>query len=54
MPQGLGSGTPLIQHGRHGLADGVALVAECGRHFKRAGSGLAIEVALVYLWRRMA
>lgn len=48
MPQGLGSGTPLIQHGRHGQAEGtgVALVAECGQHFLRATSDLAIEVAL--------
>src|SRR6185369_11541202 len=49
MPAGLGSGTPLIQHGRHGLADGdggVALVAECGGHFRRATSAFAVEVAL--------
>jgi predicted deacylase len=54
MPQGLGSGTPLIQHGRHGLADadggrGVALVAECGQHFRRASGELAIEVALDFI-----
>lgn len=51
MPQGLGSGTPLIQHGRHGLPDGsgVALVAECGQHFLRATSELAIQVALDFL-----
>ncbi len=51
MPQGLGSGTPLIQHGRHGLGDsaGVALVAECGQHFLRATSDLAIEVALDFV-----
>jgi predicted deacylase len=51
MPQGLGSGTPLIQHGRHGSAahDGVALVAECGQHFKRASSNLAIEITLDFL-----
>ena len=51
MPQGLGSGTPLIQHGR--LADaqgsGVGLVAECGQHFLQASSDLAIEVALDFL-----
>ena len=47
MPNGLGSGTPLIQHGPHGRADGKgsALVAECGQHFKRASSDLAIGVA---------
>lgn len=51
MPQGLGSGTPLIQHGSHGTADhhGVALVAECGQHFKRASGELAIEVALDFI-----
>ncbi|MDO9093721.1 MAG: succinylglutamate desuccinylase/aspartoacylase family protein [Rubrivivax sp.] len=51
MPQGLGSGTPLIQHGRHGQADhgGVALVAECGQHFLKATSQLAIEVALDFI-----
>jgi predicted deacylase len=51
MPQGLGSGTPLIQHGRHGAADhhGVALVAECGQHFKRTTGETAIAVALDFL-----
>jgi len=51
MPQGLGSGTPLIQHGLHGQAShhGVALVAECGQHFLRATSELAIEVALDFI-----
>ncbi len=47
MPQGLGSGTPLIQHGAFGSADhtGVALVAECGGHFRQATADLAVEVA---------
>jgi predicted deacylase len=51
MPQGLGSGTPLIQHGAFGAADhhGVATVVECGQHFKRATSDLAIEVALDFI-----
>lgn len=51
MPQGLGSGTPVIQHGAHGTAahHGVALVAECGQHFKRSTGALAIEVALDFL-----
>ncbi|MCW5610693.1 MAG: succinylglutamate desuccinylase/aspartoacylase family protein [Rubrivivax sp.] len=51
MPQGLGSGTPLIQHGRHGQADhhGVALVAECGQHFRRASGERAIAVTLDFL-----
>lgn len=51
MPQGLGSGTPLIQHGR--LADpahdGVALVAECGGHFRQASADLAVQVALDFI-----
>lgn len=51
MPQGLGSGTPVIQHGAHGTGShhGVAMVAECGQHFKRSTGELAIEVALDFL-----
>ena len=51
MPEGLGSGTPLIQHGAHGTAagTGVALVVECGQHFLRATSALAVDVALDFL-----
>lgn len=51
MPQGLGSGTPLIQHGRHGQHDhdGVAVVVECGGHFRRATSELAIAVTMDFL-----
>ncbi len=51
MPAGLGSGTPLIQHGAHAGADapGAALVAECGQHFKQATADLAVEVALAFL-----
>lgn len=52
MPDGLGSGTPVIQHGRHGLADsgaGVATVAECGQHFRQATSDLAVQVTLDFL-----
>lgn len=51
MPQGLGSGTPLIQHGRHGQPDGngVALVVECGQHFRRASGDLAVQVALDFI-----
>lgn len=52
MPQGLGSGTPVIQHGRHGLADsnaGAALVAECGQHFKQSSADLAVQVTLDFL-----
>ncbi|RYF35104.1 MAG: succinylglutamate desuccinylase [Comamonadaceae bacterium] len=51
MPNGLGSGTPLIQHGAHAGADapGAAMVAECGQHFKRATADVATEVALRFL-----
>jgi predicted deacylase len=51
MPAGLGSGTPLVQHGAHGQADGAgtALVVECGQHFKQASSDLATQVALDFL-----
>lgn len=52
MPQGLGSGTPLIQYGRHGNdgpGPGVALVVECGQHFSRAASTLATAVTLDFL-----
>jgi hypothetical protein len=51
MPGGLGSGTPLIQHGRHGLADsqGVALVVECGQHFLQSAADMATAVALDFL-----
>ncbi|MGZ5270107.1 MAG: succinylglutamate desuccinylase [Ramlibacter sp.] len=52
MPSGLGSGTPVIQHGRHGLADsdaGVALVAECGQHFRTATADVAVAVTLHFL-----
>jgi predicted deacylase len=52
MPQGLGSGTPVIQHGQHGVADsraGAALVAECGQHFKQSTADLAVQVTLDFL-----
>ena len=52
MPDGLGSGTPLIQHGAHGRRRRQcrrALVVECGQHFKQATAELAIEVALDFL-----
>ena len=52
MPQGLGSGMPVIQHGLHGQANstaGAALVAECGQHFKQSSADLAIEVTLDFL-----
>ena len=52
MPDGLGSGTPVIQHGRHGQAGGdagAALVAECGQHFLQGSADLAVEVTLDFL-----
>jgi predicted deacylase len=51
MPQGLGSGTPLVQHGAHGEADhhGVALVAECGQHFHAASGERAKRVTQRFL-----
>jgi predicted deacylase len=51
MPSGLGSGTPLIQHGRHGQAhgDGCAMVVECGQHFLQSSADLATHVALDFL-----
>jgi predicted deacylase len=52
MPKGLGSGCPVIQHGRHGQADsdaGAALVVECGQHFLQASANRAIRVAQAFL-----
>jgi predicted deacylase len=51
IPAGLGSGTPLIRHGRHGEAVGTgsALVVECGQHFKQATADLAVTVTLRFL-----
>ena len=51
MPSGLGSGTPLIQHGRHGHENGpgAALVVECGQHFKQASAEVAIAVTMDFL-----
>ncbi len=51
MPQGLRSGTPLIQHGRHGSADfhGVGLVVECGGDFLRRSADVATQAALDFL-----
>jgi predicted deacylase len=51
MPKGLNTGTPLIQHGRHGTedGDGVALVAECGQHFLRSSAEMAVDVMMRFL-----
>ena len=52
MPRGLGSGVPIIEHGRHGVPDsgaGAALVAECGQHFRSATSEVATRVTVELL-----
>jgi len=51
MPNGMSSGTPLIEYGRHGKPDGrgAAVVVECGQHFKRATADLALTVTLDFL-----
>lgn len=51
MPDGLGSGTPVIQHGHFGQATGrgVGLVVECGQHFLQSSSHVAIEVTRRFL-----
>lgn len=52
MPKGLGSGCPLIEHGRHGQPDsdaGAALVVECGQHFLQATADRAVRTAVAFL-----
>ncbi|RYZ12164.1 MAG: succinylglutamate desuccinylase [Comamonadaceae bacterium] len=51
MPNGLGSGTPMIQHGLFAGPDapGAAMVVECGQHFKQESARLATEVAQRFL-----
>jgi len=51
MPDGMSSGTPLIEYGPHGKADGpgAAVVLECGQHFRRASVDLAIAVTQDFL-----
>ena len=51
MPNGLGSGTPLIEYGA--FADpahhGAALVVECGQHFKTRAGEVALSAAQGFL-----
>jgi len=52
MPKGLGSGCPVIEHGRHGQPGhgaGAALVVECGQHFLQASADRAVLVARAFL-----
>ena len=54
MPDGMSSGTPVIQHGHFGRADGdggrgTALVVECGQHFLRASGEVAVSAAQAFL-----
>ncbi len=52
MPSGLGSGTPLIQHGRHGVdgdGAGAALVVECGQHFRQSAADVAMAAVRDFL-----
>ncbi|WHZ10709.1 MAG: succinylglutamate desuccinylase/aspartoacylase family protein [Burkholderiaceae bacterium] len=51
MPSGLGSGVPLIQYGKFGTEGGrgSALVVECGGHFLRSSSELAVATAHAFL-----
>lgn len=51
MPNGMNSGTPLIEYGPHGRSDGpgAAVVLECGQHFRRASVDLAISVTEDFL-----
>lgn len=51
MPSGLGSGVPLIQYGKFGTerGPGCALVVECGGHFLRTSSELAVATAHAFL-----
>jgi len=51
MPNGLGSGTPLIQYGAFGQAHhhGAAMVVECGQHFKKSTGDVALVSTLGFL-----
>ena len=51
MPNGLGSGTPLIQYGAFADAShsGAAMVVECGQHFKKSTGDVALAAAQGFL-----
>lgn len=52
MPPGKGPGSPVIGHDRHGQADSSSLgslVVECGQHFARSASELAVDTTLRFL-----
>lgn len=51
MPNGLGSGTPLIQYGSFGDAwhHGAAMVVECGQHFKKSTGDVALAATQGFL-----
>jgi predicted deacylase len=51
MPRGLGSGTPIIQYQDFGreASHRTGLVVECGQHFLRATSDVALAVVMRYL-----
>jgi predicted deacylase len=51
MPNGLGSGTPLIQFGAFGSPQhhGAAMVVECGQHFKKTTGDVALACTLGFL-----
>lgn len=51
MPNGLGSGTPLIEYGAFGQAfhHGAAMVVECGQHFKTSAGDVALAAAQGFL-----
>jgi len=51
MPNGLGSGTPLIQYGAFGTPQhhGAAMVVECGQHFKTTTGEVALASTLGFL-----
>ncbi len=51
MPGGLGSGTPVIQHGHFGEPSGrgAGMVVECGQHFLQASADVAIDVTRRFL-----